>query len=160
MKNVENKFYFWRPPLLAPRGICPPPSRRHWTLQTPCMPDLASKGKGKARTHLRRYLEGARANRQEDTCGSLHLRLHKPLSDHLTATRFKFTVFCSGHPATYWLLLILPTPEGWKSSLSASGIEPGSPAHMSEHVSERLTALNNWASTTDVCDADSADFCQ
>jgi len=31
--------------------------------------------------------------------------------------------------------------KGWKpeSSLSAPGIEPGPPAHMSEHVSERLT---------------------
>jgi hypothetical protein len=39
------------------------------------------------------------------------------------------------------LLLILPTPEGCnpESRLSAPGIELGSPAHMSEHASERPT---------------------
>ena len=44
-------------------------------------------------------------------------------------------------PTVYWLLLILPTPRGWnpESRLSAPGIEPEPPAHMSEHASERLT---------------------
>ena len=45
----------------------------------------------------------------------------------------------------YWLLLILPTPKGWnpESSMSVTGIEPGPPAHMSEHESERLTTYTN-----------------
>jgi len=44
---------------------------------------------------------------------------------------------------THCLLIAprIPSPEGWKpeSSLSAPGNEPGPPAHISEHVLERLT---------------------
>jgi len=51
---------------------------------------------------------------------------------------------------SYILLHILPTPDGWKPelSLSALGIEPRPSAHMSEHVSEQLTPLTNWARQT------------
>jgi len=60
--------------------------------------------------------------------------------DHLLAARFNLAVLCSGHPTTYYLLLILLSLKGWKPELrlSAPGIEPERPAQIREHASERL----------------------
>ena len=46
---------------------------------------------------------------------------------HLTAARSNSAVFCSDHPYTYWLLLIIPTPEGLNPELrlSAQGLNLG-----------------------------------
>jgi len=52
------------------------------------------------RLHIETYLKDARANRKE-TRVVVCLRLHKPHVANLTAARFTFAAFCSGHPATY-----------------------------------------------------------
>jgi len=73
---------------------------------------------------------------RKHTCGSLRLRLHEPHVANLTAARFTFAVFCSGHT-----LFLIYQQGGMEAGveLVRSGIEPGPPARMSEHVSERLT---------------------
>ena len=56
----------------------------------------------------------------------------------LTAAGFTFAVFCSDRPLhTDYCSFYVPL-EGWNPE-SAPGIEPGPPAHMSEHASERPT---------------------
>jgi len=42
------------------------------------------------RLRIKTYLKDARANRKENTCGSLRLRLHKPHVANLTAAQFTF----------------------------------------------------------------------
>ena len=76
---------------------------------------------------------------------------HKPHVAILTAERSNFAVFCSGRPSTYWLLLILPTPEGWnpESRLSAPGIEPQTSCTHEWTCVGAANDLTNWASQTD-----------
>ena len=54
-----------------------------------------------------------------------------------------FVILYSSHPLYTGFILILPTLKGWNPELrlSVPEIEPGPPAHVSEHASERLTTL-------------------
>jgi len=64
--------------------------------------------------------------------------LHKP---HVTISQRHALTSQSSVVVTQLHTIIAPHvifPEGWKPELSAPGVEPGLPAHISEHALERL----------------------
>jgi hypothetical protein len=88
-----------------------------------------------------RYFKLPTLTARKHACGSLRLRLHKP---HMAILYRPQDLHSQSSAAvTHYILATahLPTPEYWnpESRLSAPGIEPRPPAHMSEYASGRPT---------------------
>jgi len=74
------------------------------------------------------------------TCGSLRLWLHKP---YCPGRKLKSAVFCSGHPTTYYLLLVLLTPRDGSQSQACL-----------------LWRIEPWTSCTRDCIHQSTSYCK